>query len=69
CAAGTFSVSPMPSPMISSVHVLGDHSAPLKNPEYNAAQLPLTDLLHFREATTTLTPGVHHRLSVAAFQT
>ena len=28
--------------MISSVHVLGDHSAPLKNPEYNAAQLPLT---------------------------
>jgi len=28
--------------MISSVHVLGDHSAHLKNPEYNAAQLPLT---------------------------
>ena len=28
--------------MISSVHVLGDHSAHLKNPEYNTAQLPLT---------------------------
>lgn len=28
--------------MISSVHILGDHSAHLKNPEYNAAQLPLT---------------------------
>ncbi|MBU2774303.1 hypothetical protein HMI48_10555 [Acidithiobacillus ferrooxidans] len=28
--------------MISSVHILGDHSAPLKNPGYNAAQLPLT---------------------------
>ncbi|MHB0873975.1 MAG: hypothetical protein ACYC1J_11150, partial [Acidithiobacillus ferrooxidans] len=24
------------------VHALGDHSAHLKNPEYNAAQLPLT---------------------------
>ena len=28
--------------MISSVRALGDHSAHLKNPEYNAAQLPLT---------------------------
>ncbi len=28
--------------MISSVHILGDHSAHLKNPGYNAAQLPLT---------------------------
>jgi hypothetical protein len=28
--------------MISSVHILEDHSAPLKNPGYNAAQLPLT---------------------------
>ena len=33
--------------MISSVHILGDHSAPLKNPGYNAAQLPLTLQHHF----------------------
>uniref|UniRef100_E6Q9T9 Uncharacterized protein n=1 Tax=mine drainage metagenome TaxID=410659 RepID=E6Q9T9_9ZZZZ len=39
-------MSPMPSPMISSVRALGDHSAHLKNPEYNAAQLPLTDVWH-----------------------
>ena len=39
-----YSVSPMPSPLISSVHVLGDHSAHLKNPEYNATQLPLTPM-------------------------
>jgi hypothetical protein len=28
--------------MISSVHILGDNSAHLKNSGYNAAQLPLT---------------------------
>ena len=38
CAAGTYFLSPMPSPITSSVHVLKDLSTHLKNQEYNAAQ-------------------------------
>ena len=40
--------------MISSVHILEDHSAPLKNPGYNAAQLPFTLQSLFQAGYTEL---------------